>query len=102
MENKVQETGLGTGSKALPKRLGSGVKKADKFTKPEIRRLCRRAGIKRIDAKMYEKVNEKTREFLETILRDSYLHTEHAKLKTVTTAHVLAALKRNGNAMYGY
>ncbi len=72
------------------------------ITKPAIRRLARRGGVKRISNLIYEEVRTVLRSFLESIIRDSVTYTEHAKRKTVTAMDVVYALKRHGKSLYGY
>lgn len=62
------------------------------ITKPAIRRLARRGGVKRISSLNYD----------ESAIRDSVTYTEHAKRKTVTALDVVHALKRQGIALYGF
>nr|XP_021500552.1 histone H4-like [Meriones unguiculatus] len=76
-------SGRGKGGKGLGK---GGAKRHRKvlrdniqgITKPAIRRLARRGGVKRIS------------------------YTEHAKRKTVTAMDVVYALKRQGRTLYGF
>ncbi|KAE9544599.1 hypothetical protein AGLY_000141 [Aphis glycines] len=56
------------------------------ITKPAIRRLARRGGVKRISGMIYEE----TRGVIK------YLHRKHAKRKIVTARDVVYALKRRG------
>jgi histone H4 len=72
------------------------------ITKPAIRRLARRGGVKRISALIYDEVRQVLRSFLETVIRDSVTYTEHARRKTVTAMDVVYALKRQGRALYGF
>ena len=72
------------------------------ITKPAIRRLARRGGVKRISGLVYQQVRQVLKVFLENLLRDAVSYTEHAKRKTVTTADVVHALKRQGRTMYGF
>jgi histone H4 len=89
------------------------------ITKPAIRRLARRGGVKRISGLIYEETRGVLKIFLEVsrlfllviiaslrltpfplslqnIIRDSVTYTEHAKRKTVTSLDVVYALKRAG------
>src|SRR6201992_504032 len=66
------------------------------ITKPAIRRLARRGGVKRISAMIYEETRGVLKSFLEGVIRDSVTYTEHAKRKTVTSLDVVYALKRQG------
>ncbi|KAK1328764.1 hypothetical protein QTO34_010893 [Cnephaeus nilssonii] len=85
-------SGRGKGGKGLGK---GGAKRHRKvlrdniqgITKPAIRRLARRGGVKRISGLIYEE----TRGVL-----------KHAKRKTVTAMDVVYALKRQGRTLYGF
>jgi histone H4 len=72
------------------------------ITKPAIRRLARRGGVKRISALIYEYSREILKHFLEGVIRDAITYTEHAKRKTVTAMDVVYALKRQGRTLYGF
>lgn len=72
------------------------------ITKPAIRRLARRGGVKRIAADIYEETRVILRGFLDNVVRDSITYTEHARRKTVTAMDVVYALKRQGRTLYGF
>lgn len=72
------------------------------ITKPAIRRLARRGGIKRISGLIYEETRAILKSFLENTLRDAVSYTEHAKRKTVTAMDVVYALKRRSLTLYGF
>lgn len=72
------------------------------ITKPAIRRLARRGGVKRISAMIYEETRNVLKTFLEGVIRDAVTYTEHAKRKTVTSLDVVYALKRQGRTLYGF
>ncbi|KAH3666084.1 hypothetical protein OGAPHI_004273 [Ogataea philodendri] len=99
--------GRGKGGKGLGK---GGAKRHRKIlrdniqgiTKPAIRRLARRGGVKRISALIYEEVRAVLKSFLENVIRDAVTYTEHAKRKTVTSLDVVYALKRQGRTLYGF
>lgn len=98
-------TGRGKGMKGLGK---GGAKRHLKIrrdniqgvTKPAIRRLCRRGGVKRIQGLIYEEARGVLKAFLESVIRDAVTYTEHAKRKTVVTLDVIYALKRQGRTLY--
>ena len=71
-------------------------------TKPAIRRLARRGGVKRISALIYDEARTVLKTFLEGVVRDSVTYCEHAKRKTVTALDVVYALKRQGKTLYGF
>jgi histone H4 len=72
------------------------------ITKPAIRRLARRGGVKRISGLIYEETRNVLKTFLENVVRDAVTYTEHARRKTVTALDVIYALKRQGRALYGF
>ena len=72
------------------------------ITKPAIRRLARRGGVKRINGIMYEETRGVLQVFLENVTRDAVAYTEHARRKTVTATDVVHALKRHGFTLYGF
>ncbi|XP_058984339.1 histone H4-like [Musca domestica] len=72
------------------------------ITKPAIRRLARRGGVKRISGLIYEETRGVLKVFLENVSRDAVTYTEHAKRKTVTAMDVVYALKRQGRTLYGF
>ena len=72
------------------------------ITKPAIRRLARRGGVKRISGLIYEETRGVLKVFLENVIRDAVTYTEHARRKTVTALDVVYALKRQGKTLYGF
>ena len=72
------------------------------ITKPAIRRLARRGGVKRISSFVYDDTRQVLKGFLEGIVRDAVTYTEHARRKTVTALDVVYALKRQGRTIYGF
>ncbi|CAN7939395.1 unnamed protein product, partial [Ixodes hexagonus] len=70
------------------------------ITKPAMRRLARRGGVKRISGLIYEETRGILKVFLENVIRDAVTYTEHAKRKTVTAMDVVYALKRQGRTLY--
>ena len=100
-------SGRGKGGKGLGK---GGAKRHRKIlrdniqgiTKPAIRRLARRGGVKRISGLIYEETRGVLKSFLENVIRDAVTYTEHAKRKTVTAMDVVYALKRQGRTLYGF
>ena len=100
-------SGRGKGGKGLGK---GGAKRHRKvmrdnilgITKPAIRRLARRGGVKRISGLIYDETRSVLKTFLDGVVRDAVTYTEHAKRKTVTAMDVVYALKRQGRTLYGY
>ncbi|KAK0151000.1 Histone H2B 1/2 [Merluccius polli] len=91
-------SGRGKGGKGLGK---GGAKRHRKvlrdniqgITKPAIRRLARRGGVKRISGLIYEETRGVLKVFLENVIRDAVTYTEHAKRKTVTAMDVKGSKK---------
>ncbi|XP_069054358.1 histone H4 type VIII-like [Lepisosteus oculatus] len=100
-------SGRGKGGKGLGK---EGAKRHHKvlrdniqgITKPAIRRLARRGGVKRISGLVYEETRGVLKVFLENVIRDAVTYTEHAKRKTVTAMDVVYVLKRQVRTLYGF
>ena len=72
------------------------------ITKPAIRRLARRGGVKRISGLMYEETRGVLKTFLENVVKDAVTYTEPPRRKTVTALDVVYALKRQGKTLYGF
>ena len=72
------------------------------ITKPAVRRLARRGGVKRISGLVYEETRGVLKAFMEDVIRDAVTYTDHAKRKTVTALDVVYALKRQGRPLYGF
>jgi histone H4 len=100
-------SGRGKGGKGMGK---GGAKRHRKIlrdnvqgvTKPAIRRLARRGGVKRISGLIYEESRGILKAFLEMVIKDTVTYTEHARRKTVTALDVVYALKRQGRTLYGF
>jgi histone H4 len=82
--------------KIVPKDVMLGIKKSN------IRRICRRGGVKRISARIYEEVRGVAKSYLENVVQDSLAYTEHAKRKTITAQDVIYAFNRQGIKLYGF
>jgi len=102
----AQKTGNGKGGKGL----GKGAMRHRKvlrdsikgLSKPAIRRLARRGGVKRISGLVYEETRSVLKVFLENLIRDAVVYTEYARRKTVTAMDIVMALKRQGVTLYGF
>ena len=100
-------SGRGIGGKGLGK---GGMRRHIKLlrdnirgvTKPAIRRLARRGGVKRISGLVYEETREVLRIFLQNVIREALTYTEHAKRNTVIAMDIVYALKRQGRVLYGF
>merc|ERR1712001_83107 len=86
INSNIKMSGRGKGGKGLGK---GGAKRHRKvlrdniqgITKPAIRRLARRGGVKRISGLIYEETRGVLKVFLENVIRDAVTYTEHAKRK---------------------
>ena len=91
------------GGKGLSKRhnkvLGDNIQR---ITKPAIRRLARRGGVKWMSGLVYEETRSVLNEFMEKILLNAITYTEHADRKTVNVVDVPHALERNARTLYGF
>eukprot|EP01065_Artemidia_motanka_P039117 TRINITY_DN47962_c0_g1_i1.p3 TRINITY_DN47962_c0_g1~~TRINITY_DN47962_c0_g1_i1.p3 ORF type:complete len:108 (+),score=34.94 TRINITY_DN47962_c0_g1_i1:71-394(+) len=94
---KAKESGAG--KKGKPTR---GVKKQapGKISKGGIRRLARRGGVKRLASAVYDTVRTAVTQFVDHIMRDTATIMELTGQKTVTTADILYALRKNGRTLY--
>ncbi len=100
-------SGRGKGGKGLGK---GGAKRHQKvlrdnihgITKPAIRRMARRGGVKRISGLIYEEIRGVLKVFMEHILKDAVTYTEHARRKTVSTMDVVYSFKKHGRTLYGF
>lgn len=72
------------------------------ITKPALRRLARRGGVKRMSGLVYDSARDALRDFLEEVLRDTIIYTEHAVRRTISAMDVVYALKRKGRTLYGF
>ena len=97
----------------VPKRVGvgkGGVRRHRKhlrdniqgITKPAIRRLARRGGVKRISNDVYEETRRALYAFLEKIIGTAITYTDYGRRKTVTAMDVVNALKKHGKTLYGF
>ena len=73
-------------------------------TKGAIQRLAHVAGVKRISGLVYEEIRGVLKVYLENVLRNAILYTEHSRRRTVSVEDVEAALNRHetsGGAIRG-
>jgi histone H4 len=74
----------------------------DGISKPAIKRLSHRGGIKRLAEPVYAGVRAVLKIFLQNVLRDAVSYTDHARRKTITVEDMKHALERQGQPMYGF
>jgi histone H3/H4/ubiquitin len=73
-------------------------------TKGAIQRLAHVAGVKRISGLVYEEIRGVLKVYLENVLKNAILYTEHSRRRTVSVEDVEAALNRHepsGGAIRG-
>jgi histone H3 len=69
------------------------------ITKPALKRLLRRAGVKRISSSVYEKMRTLLKTHLETLVKDAVIFADNKKRKTLYVEDLEAALNINGIAL---
>ena len=72
----------------------------DYISQRDLRRLARKAGVKRINTLVFDEMKICMRTFLFQVIKDTATYTEHARRKTVSVIDVLNALKRSGKPLY--
>jgi len=95
-KGKVGPTPCGSGREGLRRRMHKMMEGSAALNKPSLRRLARRAGVKRMNAGIYDEAPAALRSWLSKMLRDASIYMESARRKTVVLNDVLLALKRNG------
>ena len=77
--------------------------KNEKFIpKQGIRKLARKAGVKRMSNDVYDDARSLLRQYIEQVLWDSLPYTYHARRKTVTAMDIVHGLKRGNTTLYGF
>jgi len=66
------------------------------LNRPSLRRLARRAGVKRINAGVYDEAPAALKSWLSKMIRDACVYAEYSRRFTVTLNDILLSLKRNG------
>ena len=72
------------------------------ITKPAIRRLARRGGVKRISGLIYEETRSVLMIFLRGVIHDAIQYADCARRRTIVALDVVHALKRRGRTIYGF
>ena len=67
-----------------------------------IKRVARRAGVKRISANSFPVIRDALDRFVDKLVGNSLDYAECAQRKTVQAQDVVYALKRQGRNLYGY
>ena len=92
---------------AAPARPGPGnlrhkrtLKKQTELSKPAVKRICRRAGTKRLTSKFLDEVRSESKDFLQRLLRNAIIYAKHFNRQTVMSRDVLLSLKQSGQTLY--
>ena len=72
------------------------------ISKTSIRRLGRRAGVKRMAGSIVDEVRTSLLRFLVKILRGAVTYADHRNKKTISTLDIVRTLKREGFTLYGF
>jgi histone H4 len=72
------------------------------ISNPGVKRLARRAGVKRIRRGVYDVIKPKAQEFLMALMANTMLFTNSCRRKTISTADVVEAYRQTtGNRFVG-
>lgn len=94
--------GKGIGAKAKRHRRAPPQDNITGVTKPALRRLARRGGVKRINGLVYEETRGVLKGFLTDVIKDAVTYAEHSRRKTIQVMDVVYSLKRRGRTLYGF
>ncbi|GAB4821183.1 hypothetical protein N2152v2_008229 [Parachlorella kessleri] len=72
------------------------------LSKPAVKRLARRAGVKRISGGVVEEVQSVLRSWLSIVVPRATTYAEHARRMTVTLNDMLLSLKASGITLWGF
>eukprot|EP00930_Biecheleria_cincta_P069514 TRINITY_DN57250_c0_g1_i1.p1 TRINITY_DN57250_c0_g1~~TRINITY_DN57250_c0_g1_i1.p1 ORF type:complete len:231 (+),score=47.84 TRINITY_DN57250_c0_g1_i1:45-695(+) len=88
--------------KAIGKGASRGRRSLSGISKPELRRLARRAGVQRMASTIYDEMRGALASFLSEVVDDVTVYAEYGRRKTATPSDVVYSLRRRGKALYGY
>lgn len=71
------------------------------LSKSVIKKLARRAGIKRISQLVYEQARIMFFNFLRRIVKDAIVYSNCYRRKAITCSDIVMALRRQGRDVYG-
>lgn len=89
-------------AKGIAKRHRKQAPAGDSISKPAIRRIARRAGVRRVGGACFKEINNAGRAYIKDVLSIAFVYATHAKRKTITCADILYSLKRMGIKYMGY
>jgi histone H4 len=100
---EVRKIGIGQGQAGRKRHLTKMLRgNLNGISKPGIRRLARRGGVKQVSGLVYKETRNVLKTFLENVIRDTVTYTAHARRKTVTSNDVVYALKGQGITLYEF
>mmetsp|Transcript_56371 Transcript_56371/g.158112 ORF Transcript_56371/g.158112 Transcript_56371/m.158112 type:complete len:122 (-) Transcript_56371:55-420(-) len=70
-------------------------------TKPDIRRLARRAGCVRVATTIYEEARSTITDFIEKLVGDAVVYMDYGGRKTMAPSDIVLSLRRRGKVVYG-
>jgi len=79
--------------KLNPKAYWCGSLCEQRIGKPELRRLARRGGVKRINEDIHTETRGVLKFFLNNLVKNALIYCEDARRKTLTASDVVLALK---------
>lgn len=88
-----------TGSKRAKKVLAGSVAG---ISAGAIRRLARRAGVKRVAGTLVPEIRSVLKGFVEDTVRNACALAEHGRRTVLSCGDVIAALRSRGRTIYGY
>ncbi|KAF2149079.1 histone-fold-containing protein [Myriangium duriaei CBS 260.36] len=71
-------------------------------TKPALRRLARRGGVKRMSSEIYDTIRLALKQYLERVLKDVAAISEYTNRKTVRVEDIIFVLNKQGRPLYGF
>lgn len=84
------------------RRLEKGKGSSRGITKPSLKRVARRAGVKHITAQVLKDLPIVIREFVAKNVGNAALYTQHSRRHTISCLDVTTALKHLGRPIYGF
>lgn len=72
------------------------------ITKGSIKRIMRRAGVKRASGVVFNDVRQSMKNFVENLVQKASHYAQHAKRNTITAKDVVHACRSQGKMLYGY
>ena len=72
------------------------------IAEPGVRRLARKAGIRRMNHQAVKAFGEFTTSYLRTLLDKSYVFCKHGGRKTIYAEDIVSAAALNGEHLLGY